>query len=208
MSNDDLIRRGDARRILEEEGFLERSLANLNDLPAMQVAVKPLEWLEIREGQYFEARVIGILYSVRLGSDGVVRWQAGHMGTWHEAPTIESAKAAAQADYEGRIRSALTAQPSPDVAALVEAMVTIRCAILEALRSSSDMDYCLNLSGLAARTDLPRETLRGIIADMRAEGLVSHHKGLWSEEGTPGGAGYAITDDGRAALARVKGGDA
>ena len=125
MSNDDLIRRGDARRILEEEGFLERSLANLNDLPAMQVAVKPLEWLEIREGQYFEARVIGILYSVRLGSDGVVRWQAGHMGTWHEAPTIESAKAAAQADYEGRIRSALTAQPSPDVAALVEAAAKI-----------------------------------------------------------------------------------
>lgn len=119
MSDDDLIRRGDARRILEEEGFLERSLANLNNLPAMQVAVKPLEWVEIREGQYFEARVIGILYSVRLGSDGVVRWQAGHLGTWHEVNSIEAAKAAAQADYEARIRSALTAQPSPDVAALV-----------------------------------------------------------------------------------------
>lgn len=34
---DDLIRRVDARRILEEEGFLERSLANLNNLPAVQV---------------------------------------------------------------------------------------------------------------------------------------------------------------------------
>lgn len=89
-------------------------------IPAVQVAVKPLEWVEIREGQYFEARVIGILYSVRLGSDGVVRWQAGHMGTWHEVNTIESAKAAAQADHEARIRSALTTQPSPDVAALVD----------------------------------------------------------------------------------------
>lgn len=114
MSDDDLIRRVDARRILEEEGFLERSLANLNDLPAMQVAVKPLEWVEIRHGQYFEARVIGILYSVRLGTDAIARWQAGHMGTWRDAPTIEAAKAAAQADYDARIRSALTAQPSPD----------------------------------------------------------------------------------------------
>ena len=89
------------------------------------IKIKPLEWVEIRPCQYFEARVIGILYSVRLGSDGIVRWQAGHMGTWHEAPTIEAAKAAAQADYEGRIISALTVTPAPDAAkvwALVQAV--------------------------------------------------------------------------------------
>lgn len=127
MSDDDMIRRGDAilavtaadKECLGANGAREFIRA----LPAVQVVVKPLEWVEIRSGQYFEARVIGILYSVRLGSDGVVRWQAGHMGTWHEAPTIEAAKAAAQADYEARIRSAMTNQPSPDVAALTEAEI-------------------------------------------------------------------------------------
>lgn len=73
--------------------------------------IKSLVWEEIQQGRYYEARVIGILYSIRLGSDGVARWQAGHMGIWHEATTIEAAKAAAQADYEGRILSALEAAP-------------------------------------------------------------------------------------------------
>ncbi len=124
MSDDDMIRRGDA--VLAVTAADKECLgANgardfIRAVPAVQVGVKPMEWLEIRHGQYFEARVIGILYSVRLGTDGISRWQAGHMGTWHDAATIEAAKAAAQADYDARIRSALTAQPSPDVAALVD----------------------------------------------------------------------------------------
>ena len=36
--------------------------------------------------------------------------------------SVHDAMTAAQADYEARIRSALTAQPSPDVAALVDAL--------------------------------------------------------------------------------------
>ena len=81
--------------------------------PAQPVAVKvkPLEWVEIRCNQYFEARVIGILYSVRVGSDGIVRWQAGHMGFWNNVETISTANDAAQADYEARIMAALDVQP-------------------------------------------------------------------------------------------------
>lgn len=124
MSDEDMIRRGDAIAALKSAGLpfgYRRAIDVIDAIPAVQVGVKPMEWLEIRHGQYFEARVIGILYSVRLGTDGISRWQAGHTGTWREAPTIEAAKAAAQADYDARIRSALTVQPSPDVAALVEA---------------------------------------------------------------------------------------
>lgn len=120
MSDDKLIRLSDAIAALRSADLpfgYGHAAEVIRALPAVQVGVKPLEWVEIRSGQYFEARVIGILYSVRLGTDGIARWQAGHMGTWHEAPTIEAAKAAAQADYDARIRSALTAQPSPDVAA-------------------------------------------------------------------------------------------
>lgn len=36
MSDNDLIRRGDAREILEDEGFLERSLERLAAIPAVQ----------------------------------------------------------------------------------------------------------------------------------------------------------------------------
>ena len=56
-------------------------------------------------------------------------------GLWNTAETIKEALRAlpaAQADYEARIRSALTAVPSPDVAGLVEemndAIVAMRCA--------------------------------------------------------------------------------
>lgn len=94
--------------------YIRADLARATAITAAQVEVKPLEWVEIRANQFFEARVIGILYSVRLGTDGVIRWQAGHMGTWFEADTLEDAKAAAQADYDARILSAL--EPAPEVA--------------------------------------------------------------------------------------------
>ena len=88
----------------------------------------------------------------------------------------------------------------PPATTLADALVMLRRAILEALDGVFEPGWCLSLYGLKARTDLPRETLRGIIADMRAEGLVSYHKGLWSDDGMPAGAGYAITEAGRAVL--------
>lgn len=129
----------------------------LSVIPAAEVAVKPLEWVEIRPGQYFEARVIGILYSVRLGTDGIVRWQAGHMGTWHEAPTIEASKAAAQADYEARILSALDvtspketvaeSKPAPTLAEALE-LPEVK-ALVEAAQDvirvwKADGEICVN----------------------------------------------------------------
>lgn len=83
---------------------------------------------------------------------------------------------------------------------VVKPLDALRHLILDALTTVAEEGYCLNLYGLEARTDLPRETLRGIVADMRKDGLVSYHKGLWAEDGMPAGAGYAITAAGRAAL--------
>jgi len=107
MSDDDLIRRVDARRILEEEGFLERSLANLNDLTAMQVAVKPLEWFEVEKYRYggkytsegYTIRYVGGFFILDFAGYGKAAWRF---------PTLEAAKAAALADHAARIRSALT----------------------------------------------------------------------------------------------------
>ncbi|WP_417627042.1 hypothetical protein [Pararhodobacter aggregans] len=79
-------------------------------------------------------------------------------------------------------------------------ILALRRAILAALAEAADAEMCLNLFGLSSRTGLPRETLRGIVTDLRAEDLAAHHKGLWSEDGTPAGAGYSITDNGREQL--------
>ena len=53
MSDDDLIRRGDAREILGDEGFLERSLERLAALPAVTPAPNAAA---IREAALREAR--------------------------------------------------------------------------------------------------------------------------------------------------------
>jgi hypothetical protein len=84
-------------------------------------------------------------------------------------------------------------------ASLVKAAATLRAAVLRALTEVPEPGWCLNLSGLSLRTGLSRELLRGLVADLRHEGLVEHQRGLWSEDGTPAGAGYALTPAGSAA---------
>ncbi len=84
--------------------------------------------------------------------------------------------------------------PGADIAG--DALQILRQMILNALYDAEE-GMCLSLHGLSSRTGLPRETLRGIIADMRADGLVTYHKGLWRDDGTPGGAGYAMAKGNR-----------
>lgn len=40
---------------------------------------------------------------------------------------------------------------------------------------------------------IPREVARGVLRSMRDKGMVHHMTGLWSEDGEPRGAGYALT---------------
>ena len=107
MSDEDMNRRGDARRILEEEGFLERSLANLNNLPAMQVAVKPLDLSYVQKHAFLAGVVAARNVPPSQPCSGPLLWLDYDPG---DNPALS------------RIRSALTAQPSPDVAALVALM--------------------------------------------------------------------------------------
>jgi DNA-binding IscR family transcriptional regulator len=83
---------------------------------------------------------------------------------------------------------------------ITAAAAILRSAVLRALGNAYEWESCLNLSGLAARTGLSRDLLRGLIADLRREGLVKHRIGLWYEEGGPAGAGYSLTAAGYAAL--------
>lgn len=40
---------------------------------------------------------------------------------------------------------------------------------------------------------LPREVVRGVLRNLRNNGMVEHARGLWDENGEPRGAGYALT---------------
>ena len=131
---DDLIRRGDAIAALNsvalsygatwEPHSVKLCKDAISAIPSTQVSVKPLEWVydEMR-GVWSAQDGFGRHYTV---SDS--QWFHGSLSEfiWVDGGD-EAAKAAAQADYEARIRSALTAQPSPDVAALV---ATLRDALL------------------------------------------------------------------------------
>lgn len=88
------------------------------------------------------------------------------------------------------------------------AIGTLRYAILVALRDYGGAgELALTLKGLSEYTGLPRETLRGIVADLRADGLTIYVRGLWGDDGQPAGAGYSITPKGMASIAVTKGGE-
>jgi hypothetical protein len=94
------------------------------------------------------------------------------------------------------------ADPSLDAPAPVDpvaqATQVLQRAILNALAAVPEEGWCVGLRGLSGRTGLSREVCRAIVADLRAAGLASYHKGLWSDDEMPAGAGYAITAEGRA----------
>lgn len=96
--------------IRENLGKLHAALALSAPVEA-PVAVKPLEWKDKRPTDE-----IGVTAQDAFSSIGHYiacdnGWFLLGQGDWHPISDIESAKAAAQADYEQRIRSALIATP-------------------------------------------------------------------------------------------------
>lgn len=78
---------------------------------AEPVAIRALEWAQ--DGDTLVANSIVGRHQV-FENDGQIWWSIGHLWFGDNA-TLEAAKAAAQADYEARIRSALVASPAPAV---------------------------------------------------------------------------------------------
>ena len=72
-------------------------------------AIKPLVWIECSDGTHhddhcqYELEIDGLFWRVRKGVTGGTSYVAN-------AIDLDAAKAAAQADYEARIRSALTTE--------------------------------------------------------------------------------------------------
>ena len=60
-------------------------------------------------------------------------------------------------------------------------------------------EMCVPFAPLEEQTGLDRKTVRRHVRALARQGLAEYFRGLWSEDGTPAGAGYCITDAGRAA---------
>ena len=151
----DLIKREDARNAVVQSGGAMDAVAAINALPAVQVGVKPLEWEE-RGTDFWRALGTDRVYEVIALADG--RFFLTNGPRLSDYPTLEAAKAAAQADYDARIRSALTVQPAPEVAALVEA----------AKEASTDLLITAYNARHAAKTDHLWEGVAENLDDSRA----------------------------------------
>jgi len=112
-----------------EHQMLAYALAALS-VRAEPVAVKPLEWNEVETdrgdghsdatGEWEASSIVGV-YAVNISTCGDMHapWEAfaGDYSKIGNFETLVDAKAAAQADYEQRIRSALVASPAPSIPA-------------------------------------------------------------------------------------------
>jgi hypothetical protein len=122
-----MIRRADARNAVVLSAGPTDAVARINTIPAVQPGVKPLVW-EAHDDSLWLAETILGEYRVRF-DDGWWAELTERLIYWGWAPENDprsysgpsAAMAAAQADYEARILAALTPQPAPDVAGLVEA---------------------------------------------------------------------------------------
>ncbi len=120
--------------MLDQAKAFRRLAAAIASLPAQGVRLKPLVW-EHTSDRTLDAVAIGPYYRIEVGVAGAVHWRTGYRGGWHEAISLDAAKAAAQADYESRILAALDA-PAP-VDALVKA-VEVAIGVMERVDGEND----------------------------------------------------------------------
>lgn len=180
LRDNDLIRRGDAKQCCTDELRNTMQLLSnppqssaawdarnaINAIPAVQPTVKPLVWRDDGTNGHETDHAFGF-YEVYPSPEGDMLSRDGvDSGVF---PTLEAAKAAAQADYEARILSALDMQPtvSPellatthDVAAL-ERILRERGAVFDAMVDAAEdaagKDVSFNVViGRALRATLAR----------------------------------------------------
>lgn len=143
---------------------LEDEFAALRE--ASGVRVKPLEWVsDTPDGTGFWANG-EFAYQIRPGGLGYYRWRRALSCTWviPDQIGVETAKAAAQADYERRILAAL--EPAP---VTVGKNDILRMIIAKLEQCESDVaPWALKWCDKLASALLEGATLEIVIEDLRA----------------------------------------
>lgn len=75
----------------------------------------------------------------------------------------------------------------------------IEVAVAQAL-AEQEQDWCLNVRGLTQRLGIGKDYVLAACRSLRDRGYATFQRGLWTEDGTPAGSGYAITPQGRSWL--------
>ncbi|RRH70033.1 hypothetical protein [Falsigemmobacter faecalis] len=95
----------------------------------------------------------------------------------------------------------MSAPISREAAQQLSPVEALRRLALETLSECGE-GYCLSLRGFLSRCGarIHPEIVRGIMADLRQDGLVAHCRGLMTEDGEMAGSGWGITPAGQAHL--------
>lgn len=109
MCDDDLIRRGDALNSCRASQHRYEAYDAIDALPAVTVRVKLLVWREVNDGNHKKGECFCTRSPVSFAP---IAAHKKHDGWWLNIdcktyPSLDAAKAAAQADYEARIRTTL-----------------------------------------------------------------------------------------------------
>ena len=114
----------------------EAAVRNIRAIPAVtpQVTVKPLVWFEVERGNNGYGKWTAEGYTVRKIEGIFMLDFAGAGKSIWRFITSDDAKAAAQADYEARIRSALTVTPAPDAAE-----IDLRVVMMEEIEKAAGL---------------------------------------------------------------------
>jgi hypothetical protein len=164
MSDDDMIRRGDAIAVVpgprHDFAPYQDTVAAIRALPAVQPKVKPLVWEDADQGMCTKWRAAAFqghyeLVTLKNEKGWAVNFSWGRpLSYWFIQgddddfgptgpkmfPDLEAAKAAAQADYEARILAAL--EPQPDAAAIREAALRKPVDHIQATISPASRKRC------------------------------------------------------------------
>lgn len=69
--------------------------------------------------------------------------------------------------------------------------------VLKALDTDGEDFSYLNFAAIARRGEIDRKLVRRNVRHLARIGLAQFASGLWSDDGTPAGSGYALTAAGR-----------
>jgi hypothetical protein len=68
---------------------------------------------------------------------------------------------------------------------------------LRGLLGTDEGEMFRTFKGIAANCDLDPQLIRRTVRSLARKGLATYAKGLWTDDGEPAGAGYALTNTGQ-----------
>lgn len=155
----DMISREDVLNILGEQTYCCDAEELILALPAVQPKVKPLVWEDrgATVNHQFKATTAFGVYYVERDKSGLFNWWTPALRGKVQAHTLQAAKAAAQADYEARILSALepAVQPDAELAMRIAVEMEVHAALGTTTKEKADAILALLLVSLCAEGQQP-----------------------------------------------------